>query len=136
MYLQGKEITPYQNNSKKEVFFMANKITKAQMFANIKAVAGVAENAEMVAFLDKEIELVNKRNSRKSSKPSKAQIENAGIKESIATVLANADNGLTVTEISKALEGDYSTQKVSALLRQMDNVVKTYEKKVARFTLA
>lgn len=115
---------------------MANKITKAQMFANIKAVAGVAENAEMVAFLDNEIELVNKRNSRKSSKPSKAQIENAGIKDSIAEVLANADNGLTVTEISKALEGDYSTQKVSALLQQMDNIVKTYEKKVARFTLA
>ena len=136
MYLQDKEITPYQKCLTKEVFFMANKITKAQMFANIKAVAGVAENAEMVAFLDNEIELVNKRNSRKSSKPSKAQIENAGIKESIAAVLANADNGLTVTEISKALEGDYSTQKVSALLRQMDNVVKTYEKKVARFTLA
>ena len=115
---------------------MANKITKAQMFANIKAVAGVAENAEMVAFLDNEIELVNKRNSRKSSKPSKAQIENAGIKDSIAEVLANADGGMTVTEIAKALDGDYSTQKVSALLRQMDNVVKTYEKKVARFTLA
>lgn len=115
---------------------MANKITKAQMFANIKAVAGVAENAEMVAFLDNEIELVNKRNSRKSSKPSKTQVENAGIKDSIAEVLANADGGMTVTEIAKALDGDYSTQKVSALLRQMDNVVKTYEKKVARFTLA
>jgi len=115
---------------------MTNKITKAEMFAQIKAVAGVAQNADMVAFLDREIELVNKRNTRKSSKPSKTQTENAGIKDSIAEVLANADGGMTVTEIAKALDGDYSTQKVSALLRQMDNVVKTYEKKVARFTLA
>lgn len=116
---------------------MANstKVTKAQMFALIAE--KVADNQEMVDFLNKEIELVNKRNARKSSKPSKKDVENEAIKASIKEVLANAEGGMTVTEITKALDGEFSTQKISALLRLMgDEVVKTYEKKVAKFTLA
>lgn len=113
----------------------SNKVTKAQMFALIAE--KVADNQEMVDFLNKEIELVNKRNARKSSKPSKKDVENEAIKASIKEILANAESGMTVTEITKALDGDFSTQKISALLRLMgDEVVKTYEKKVAKFTLA
>lgn len=113
----------------------SNKVTKAQMFALIAE--KVADNQEMVDFLNKEIELVNKRNARKSSKPSKKDIENEAIKASIEEVLANSEGGMTATEIAKALDGDFSTQKISALLRFMGGkVVKTYEKKVAKFTLA
>jgi hypothetical protein len=46
---------------------------------------------------------------------------------------------MTCGAITSAVEGDYSSQKISALLRQLvegGKVVKTMEKKVAYFELA
>lgn len=116
---------------------MANKMTKVEMFTAIKAM--VADNQDMVDFLDHEIELVNKRNSRKSNTPSKKDKENASIMDTIAKVLTNAEAPMTVSEIVTALDGGYTNQKISALLKKMvDNgkVAKAYEKKVARFSIA
>lgn len=74
-----------------------------------------------------------------SSKPTKTQLENEKVKEEILEVLANAEEGMTCGEITKALEGEYTSQKISALLRQLvgaKKVVKSTEKKVSRFELA
>ena len=73
-----------------------------------------------------------------SSKPSKKQVENEAIKAEILEVLASAESAMTCTEIGKALEGDYSVAKISALMRQLveaEKVEKTVEKKVSRFSL-
>lgn len=76
---------------------------------------------------------------RGSSKPTKTQVENEGIKNEILETLAEADEPMTCGEITKALEGDYTSQKISALLRQLvagGKVTKSTEKKVSRFELA
>lgn len=99
----------------------------------INAVAD-AEVAEKLSALKAQ---VAKRHS--SSKPTKTQVANEGIKEQIISVLADCDEGVTVKEILGLLDGDYTSQKISALLRQLvtaGKVVKSTEKKVSRFALA
>ena len=74
-----------------------------------------------------------------SSKPTKTQIESEKIKGEILDILGRADGGMKVGEITEVLEGGYTSQKVSALLRQMiaaGKVEKVYDKKVALFSLA
>ena len=115
---------------------MANKITKKEMFTMIKA--QVKDNAEMVAFIDHEIELLDKKASNK--KATKTQEANIGIKATILAVLGNGKS-MTVTEMQSASAelGELSNQKVSALVRQLveaGEVVKTIDKKVSRFSLA
>ena len=115
---------------------MANKITKKEMFTRIKA--QVKDNAEMVAFIDHEIELLDKKASNK--KATKTQEANIGIKATILTVLGSGKS-MTVTEMQGASAelGELSNQKVSALVRQLveaGKVVKTIDKKVSRFSLA
>ena len=115
---------------------MANKITKKEMFTMIKA--QVKDNAEMVAFIDHEIELLDKKASNK--KATKTQEANVGIKSTILAVLEGG-KPMTVTEMQGASAelGELSNQKVSALVRQLveaGKVVKTIDKKVSRFSLA
>ena len=115
---------------------MANKITKKEMFTMIKA--QVKDNAEMVAFIDHEIELLDKKASNK--KATKTQEANVGIKATILAVL-ECGKPMTVTEMQGASAelGELSNQKVSALVRQLveaGKVVKTIDKKVSRFSLA
>ena len=115
---------------------MANKITKKEMFTMIKA--QVKDNAEMVAFIDHEIELLDKKASNK--KATKTQEANVGIKSTILAVLEGSKS-MTITEMQGASAelGELSNQKVSALVRQLvesGEVVKTIDKKVSRFSLA
>ena len=115
---------------------MANKITKKEMFTMIKA--QVKDNAEMVAFIDHEIELLDKKASNK--KATKTQEANVGIKSTILAVLEGGKS-MTVTEMQGASAelGELSNQKVSALVRQLvdtGDVVRIIDKKVSRFSLA
>ena len=89
-------------------------MTKKEMFEAIKVV--VADNAEMVEFLDKEIALVEKRNARKSTALTKTQKENVEIKARIMEALADAD-GMTATAVAETV--GISVAKASALLTQL-----------------
>ncbi len=115
---------------------MEKKITKAQMFAQIREV--VADNADMVAFIDHEIELLSKKSG--SKKPTATQVANEELKATILTVLEGSD-GMTASEVLAA-SADFdgmSNQKISALLRQLvlDNaVVKDTSTKRTLFKLA
>ena len=118
---------------------MANKLTKKEKFEMIKAIPAVAENADMVAFIDHEIELLDKKSANK--KATKNQEENVGIKEEILANLTEV--GVTVSELQtksdKLSPSVLSNQRVSALLRQLideGKVVKTVDKKRAYFALA
>lgn len=95
-----------------------------------------SETAEKLTAL--KAQLMKKKSS---SKPTKAQLANEAVKDEIREVLGSADEPMTVSEILKAMPNEYSSQKISALLRQMGEegtkeVVKTIEKKVSRFALA
>ena len=110
------------------------KVTKRERFEQIKAL--VSDNAELVAFIDHEIELLNKKNSR-SGKPTKTQVENETIKNTILDTLRIIGKPVTVTQLlaNDELNG-LSNQRVSALLTQLresGQVERTYIKKKAHF---
>lgn len=113
------------------------KMTKKQMFEMIKGV--VSDNADMVAFIDHEIDLLNRKGSK--STPSKTQIENEGIKKVIVNVLTEIGTPVTITDLQTKSEelASYSNQKLSALLKQLVDskvVVKSTDKKKSYFTVA
>lgn len=115
------------------------KITKVEMFTMIKALDEVKANANMVAFIDHEIELLQKKSEKKgNSKASQANAEFLTDVKVALTALGTA----TATEVMKELVGKYpevSNQKVSAHLRKLvkaEEVVRTEEKGKAYFSLA
>lgn len=115
---------------------MEKKITKKEMFAKI--MEEVKDNAEMVAFLEHEIELLNKK---KGSANSKKAEEIKPEFDLILSVLAQCEKPVRVDEL-RAMNSELgllSNQKVSARLRVLDEqgkVVKTIEKKVSYFSIA
>lgn len=118
---------------------MTKKVTKREMLGRIKAVAEVAANEEMVAFIDHEIELLDKKSANK--KPSKTEEANAVLREEIVEVLGNSDAPMTASDVLKGSEmfEGMSNQKISALLRQLVNdgkVVKATDKRKTVFSLA
>jgi hypothetical protein len=70
-------------------------------------------------FLDHEIALIAKRNEYKSVKPTKKQVENAGLKEQLVALMEEGKT-YTATDLTNLLgiEG-MSVQRVSALLKQL-----------------
>ena len=113
-------------------------MTKREMFTKIATVN--ANDAEIVAFCENEIALLNRKSASKT--PTKTQKENEVIMTNILGTLAHFDAPVTVTEIlAEGIEGfeNLTNQKVSALLRKMveaKTVVKTIEGKKAKFALA
>ena len=116
-------------------------MTKREMFTAIMNVAEVSANAEMVEFLNHQIELLDTRNVMR--KPTKTQTENEGIKDDICAILLENGGRMRVKDIAEdaRMEG-YHPNKISALLRQMlpevgdGRVIKEIEKKVSYFRIA
>ena len=111
------------------------KMTKAQMFAQIKA--NYPLTADEVKFIDHELELLNKKNSTEK-KPTAQQTANEGIKTAIVEGM-EPNRLYTVTEIIKEIPecAELSNQKVSALLRLLKDeckVIKTEDKRKSYFS--
>ena len=71
---------------------------------------------ELKEFAKAEIVKLDERNASRSSKPTKAQIENEPIKEKILEVLSTGER-MVASAIAERVE--ISTQKASALCRQL-----------------
>jgi imidazoleglycerol phosphate dehydratase HisB len=119
---------------------MENKrVTKREYFSRlIEIVEGVAvdNSAEIVDFLNHEIELL----SKKSNVKTKTQKENEVLVERVFDALVAVERPVTVSELQAADAeiGDMSNQKVSALLKKLvdtDRVVKTVDKKKSYFSV-
>lgn len=113
-------------------------MTKKEMFIKIKEV--VADNEEMVTFIDHEIELLN-RKAKSSKKPTKTQIENDGFKAEIVAYLAEADAPKTIKELQAGIESiaDLTNQRVTHLLTDLvkaGTLTKEYVKKTPYFAVA
>jgi hypothetical protein len=116
---------------------MEKRITKRDYFNELKGI--VANREDLVAFIDHELELLDKKASVKT--PSKTQIENENIKNVIVATLIDLGKPSTITDIQNANTdlANLSNQKISALLTQLvkDNkVVRTVDKKKAYFTIS
>lgn len=121
---------------------MTKRMTKKEMFAMVQAVvenATVENKSEMVAFIEHEIELLNKKSSK--SGQTKTQKENEILKEELIVALSEMEKPVTISEFCERTShpvGKLSNQKLSALLNQLykaDRVVKTTEKKKSYFTV-
>ena len=121
------------------------KMTKKDMFNEIinlmNGESSAVTNEEIVKFCTHEIELLNKKSSSSSGKPTKTQVENAKFKDCIINALATLDKPVTIAELMANCPevAELSNQRISAMLSQLrkaEKIVRTYEKKKAYFALA
>jgi hypothetical protein len=106
----------FQKSLKKGFDTMTQKkMTKAQMFAQIKANYNLTD--EEKAFIDHELELLAKKNSAEK-KPTAQQTANAAI---VNAIVDGMEEGrlYTITDIIKSIPecADLTNQRVSALVR-------------------
>lgn len=113
-------------------------MTKRENYTELKALATASNRPELVAFIDHELELLDKKN-KGSKKPTKTQIANEVLKDEILAYMAQGPQPMTATDIANGFEGKYSVNKISAMLTQLkedNSVIRTVEKRKAYFTLA
>ena len=112
-------------------------MTKREMFAEIRN--AVIDNAEMVAFIDHEIELLDNKRSA-SKKPTKTQIENEDFKATLMEYFTRVDAPKTIKEIQAEVQEmtDLTNQRITHLLSDLVKtgvVTKEYVKKVPYFSI-
>lgn len=91
-------------------------MTRREFFEAVMAVDGI--DSVLHDFAASEIEKLNARNAKRSSTPSKTALANEPIKAEIVKVLS--DTPQSASEIAEKV--GISTQKSSALLRQIDGL--------------
>lgn len=125
---------------------MTKKITKRENYNTLLSLSEVQSNPELVAFIEHELELLDKKNSVER-KPSEKQVANDGLRDAI--VAAMEPNKLytlsQLAELVPALNGA-TPQRMSALVNAVTNdeakgktglpVNKVVDKRKAYFTLA
>ena len=117
----------------------ARRTTKREYYNILLGIEAVNSNPELVAFIENEISLLDKKsNSSSEKKPTARQSENAGLKEAILNYLRQNDPA-TITELMKnipelaAIE-NLTNQRTSAIVRQMVEIDKTVERLVEKRT--
>ena len=108
----------------------SKRITKATHFNRLLAISEVANNPDLVEFINHELELLERKNTSPNGekKLTATQKENLGLKEAILSFM-ELGKRYTVADLIKdcpELEG-LSTSKVSAILRPMRDDVGTGE---------
>ena len=111
-------------------------MTKKEKFELCKTY--VADNAELIEFLDHEIELLSKK---RTSVNSKAKAEADARAEKVFNALAEMDKAVTISELQKLTSdtevAEYSNQRISALIRKLgDRVQKEVVKGKSYFSIA
>lgn len=116
---------------------MEKKITKRENYASLRAIAEDLNRTDLVAFIDHEVELLNKRAAHPTL--TKTQKENLELVEVVFNALSEISNPVTVSEFLIASNLEMSNQKASALLKKLvdnERVVKVTEKGKSYFSVA
>jgi hypothetical protein len=121
------------------------KVTKREYFERIREI--VIEDKELVAFIDHELELLARKNSRNGT--SKTQIENIKVAEMLVDELRKINKPMTITDLMNSSEkikgyrlengNALSNQKISAIFKQLvenKTLAKITEKKKSYFSIA
>lgn len=113
-------------------------MTKREMFAEIRN--AVIDNAEMVAFIDHEIELLN-RKSTSPKKPTKTQVENDAFKAVIVDYLTEVDASKTIKELQTEVAelNGLTNQRITHMLTDLvktGTLTKEYVKKTPYYSIA
>ena len=108
-------------------------MTKTEMLNEIRKV--VANNAEMVAFCDHEIELIAKRNASRSNKPTKAQLERQAQYDTLTAWLGENPES-TCGEVAEFLGVTlHSATGLLTQLRKSGQVARSYKGKTPVYSL-
>lgn len=118
---------------------MANtsKMTKRDYFNTLLTMPDVQANPAVVAFIEHEVELLDRKNSA-DKKPTAQQVANKVIADAIIAGMER-DKLYTVTDLIKTIPAcaELTNQRVSAILRGMtDSIERVEEKRKAYFRLA
>lgn len=89
-----------------------NTITKREALAQIKAI--VSDYADLVAYCDNEIALLDRKSAKSAEKNAEKSAAYADMRTAIKGVLANTE-GMTATDIAKAI--DTTCQKATYAMR-------------------
>lgn len=125
--------------------FSKNSLYKA-LIENAFEIEVVSRDGSMVTvdketfieFFENEIRNNERKYKSKSTKPTAKQIENEEIKTKIIDYMKSVNTPVTISNIVKDFNNDYSIPKISALVKQLkDNGIVTREevKRVAYFSL-
>ena len=99
------------------------KITKRDRYLEIRSL--VADHAELVEFIDHELELLEKKNASRSLKPTAKQVANADLTDAIYNAM---EDGVAyrIADIKGLIPSlaDATPQKVSALVTKLRNEVR------------
>lgn len=112
-------------------------MTKREYFVTLKGL--VADNADMVAFLDKEIALLDKRASA-PRKMTATQIENESYKKLIVDYLTEVDTSKCIADLQAEIAelSGLKCQRITHLLTALINakkVEKTYVKRTPYYSV-
>ena len=117
------------------------KPTKRDRFNALLAIPAVAEHAELVEFINHEIELLDKKNTAER-KPTAKQVENAGFKADILAWM-EPDTKYLSADVAKGvpsiIAAGISVNRVTAMLTQLVNdgaVIRTEDKRKSYYSLA
>jgi len=111
-------------------------MTKRENYAAIRSILVANGNTDLVAFVDHEVELLDKKN-KAPKKATRTQVENEGLKDRILDLLKGSPEPLTATAIGEVL--GISVNKASALLTQLkedNSVTREVIKRKAYFSVA
>lgn len=99
---------------------MANKTTKKEFFGMLLEMESVKANAELVGFINHEIELLDKKASKSASKRENA---NSELAEKLVEELVIIGKAVTISEFMKLSEvakaEELSNQKISAIFSKL-----------------
>ena len=98
----------------------------------LTAISKGTMDEEIMGWAVSQIEKMDARNAKRTSKPSKTAIANAPIKEALVKYLTENDGKFTEMELGTALEVTHN--KAGSLARQLvkENIVKTEEVKIPK----
>ncbi len=107
-------------------------MTKTEMFTAIRE---TLTDAEQIAFIDHEIELLAKRNANRSSKPTKAQLEKDAQREQIVEFLGE-NPSTTCAQVAESLGVTlHSATGLLTTLRKAGVVRRDYQGKTPVYSL-
>ena len=92
-------------------------MTIREFMTAVIAVEGMP--ADLCQFAESEIAKLDARNAKRAEKPSKTALANEPIKVELFDLLEDLGGVHTASAVVERLEGKYSVQKVSSLLRQL-----------------
>ena len=141
-----------KNIIKSEVMCMEKlKLTKKENFENLLKIEEVRSNADLVEFINHEIDLLNKKSASRKLGSTKSSQQNIEIMQKIKEVLAKQNEPIMIKDLLKNTElstytyedkdemKTLTSQKISALIKKMlenGEVQRTVEKGNAYFSIA